>query len=208
MADTEGELQLDKLGLETEKLRREVESLKMEGARAPSLSRYIPLISVLVTVAGFGFGIYQYRAQQIQNRESQERLANQESEARQKQSDRDKENAQREFMKPLLDKQLSLYFEASSTAATIVNTTDEAEKKKAINNFWRLYYGPLVMVESTDVSGAMKLFGFCLDGTEDCDEYALRDRALALATSLQKTLLNSWNMKPEDFTKDKFQYPN
>ncbi|MEK6324617.1 MAG: hypothetical protein AABN33_23500 [Acidobacteriota bacterium] len=206
MADAEAELQLDRLRLETEKLRLEVASLRRESARPPSLSSYVPLISVLVTVAGFGFGIYQYRAQQIQNRESQERLAHQESEAREKQSARDKENAQREFMKPLLDKQLSLYFEASSTAATIVKTTDEAERKKAINSFWRLYYGPLVIVESTEVSGAMKIFGHCLDGTEQCDEQELGDRALALATSLQKTLLNSWNMKPEDFTKDKFQY--
>jgi hypothetical protein len=206
MADTEAELQLDRQRLETEKLKLEVAALKRQSAQTRSLSGYIPLISVLVTVAGFGFGIYQYRAQQIQNRESQERLARQESEARERQAVTDKEHAQREFMKPLLDKQLSLYFEASATAATIVKTTDEAERKKAINNFWRLYYGPLVMVESQGVSGAMKSFGFCLDGTEQCDENDLRERALALATSLQKALLNSWNTKPEDYTKDKFQY--
>jgi hypothetical protein len=206
MADTEAELQLDRQRLETEKIKLEVAALKKQSAQGRSLSGYVPLISVLVTVAGFGFGIYQYRAQQIQNRESQERLARQESEARERQAVTDKEHAQREFMKPLLDKQLSLYFEASATAATIVKTTDEAERKKAINNFWRLYYGPLVMVESQGVSGAMKSFGFCLDGTEQCDENDLQERALALATSLQKALLNSWNLKPEDFTKDKFQY--
>lgn len=206
MGDTEAELQIDKQRLETEKLTLEVAALKRQGSQGRNLSSYVPLVSVLVTVAGFAFGIYQYRAQQIQNRESQERLARQETEARERQADRDKENAQREFMKPLLDKQLSLYFEASATAATIVKTTDETERKKAINNFWRLYYGPLVMVESTGVSGSMKSFGFCLDGTEQCNENELRDRALALATSLQQALLNSWNMKPEDFTKDKFQY--
>jgi hypothetical protein len=206
MANTEVEPQLDRQGLETEKLRLEVAALKRQSAQGRSLSSYVPLISVLVTVAGFGFGIYQYRAQQIQNRESQERLARQENEARERQADRDRENAQREFMKPLLDKQLSLYFEASATAAMIVKTTDEAERKKAINNFWRLYYGPLVMVENTSVSGSMKSFGSCLDGTDQCNENDLRDRALALATSLQRALLNSWNLKPEDYTKDKFQY--
>ena len=205
MADTE-ERELDRQRLETEKLKLEVAALKRQSSQGRSLSSYVPLISVLVTVAGFGFGIYQYRAQQIQNRESQERLARQENEARDRQAARDRENAQRDFMKPLLDKQLSLYFEASATAATIVKTTDDAERKKAINNFWRLYYGPLVMVETTGVSGSMKSFGFCLDGTENCDENVLRNRALALATSLQTALLNSWNMKPEDFTKDKFQY--
>jgi hypothetical protein len=206
MADTETAFQVERQNLETEKLKLEVAALKRQSAEGRSWSNYLPLISVLVTVAGFGFGIYQYRAQQIQNRESQEQLARQESEARDRQAGRDKENAQRAFMKPLLDKQLSLYFEASEAAATIAKTTDEGERKKATNNFWRLYYGPLVMVENTAVSGSMKSFGFCLDGTEHCDENDLRDRALILATSLQKALLNSWNMKPEDFTKDKFQY--
>src|SRR6185295_5442587 len=112
MADTDAELQLDRKRLETEKLRLEVEALKRQSTPGRSLSSYVPLISVLVTVAGFGFGIYQYRAQQIQNRESQERLARQENEARERQAEKDRENAQREFMKPLLDKQLSLYFEA------------------------------------------------------------------------------------------------
>ena len=196
----------DKLNLETEKLKLEIDRLKAERAQVRSLSSYVPLISVLVTVAGFGFGIYQYRAQQIQNRESQERLANQESQARAAQSVRDRENAQREFMKPLLEKQLALYFEASSAAATIARATDQGERKKAIDTFWRLYYGPLVIVESMDVSGAMKSFSRCLNGTESCDQMEMNERALALATAFQKSMLKSWNMKPEDFAQDKFQY--
>lgn len=205
MADPE-EAQSEKLKLETEKLKLEIERLKREGARVRSMSSYVPLISVLVTVAGLGFGIYQYRAQQIQNRESQERLANQEREARTAQSVKDKDNAQREFMKPLLEKQLALYFEASSAAATIARTTDQLKKKKAIDNFWRLYSGPLVIVESMEVSGAMKRFSRCVDGTEMCDQAEMNDRALALATAFQKSMLRSWNLKPEHFAADKFQY--
>ncbi|MFY9608628.1 MAG: hypothetical protein WAU45_08460 [Blastocatellia bacterium] len=200
------EAQSEKLRLETEKLKLEIERLTKEGARVRSLAGYVPLISVLVTVAGFGFGIYQYRAQQIQNRQSQERLAKQDSEARAAQSVRDKENAQREFMKPLLEKQLALYFEASSAAATVARTTDQAERKKAIDTFWRLYSGPLVIVESMEVSKAMKRFSRCLDGTENCDQAEMNDRALALATAFQTSMLKSWNMKPEDFASDKFQY--
>ena len=206
MADPETAELSDKQRLEAEKLRLEVERMKREGSRARSLSAYIPLISVVVTVAGFGFGIYQYRAQQIQNRESQERLAAREAEARTAQSIRDKENAQREFMKPLLEKQLALYFEASSAVATIARTIDPSEKKKATETFWRLYSGPLVIVESMEVSGAMKRFSYCLDGTETCDRAEMNERALALGTALQKSMLKSWNMKPEDFAADKFQY--
>jgi len=58
---------------------------------------------------------------------------------------------------------------ASEAAATIATTTDTAERRKAEARFWvLLYQGPMVMVETTDVSGAMKAFGRCLDGTEKC----------------------------------------
>jgi len=109
-------------------------------------------------------------------------------------------------MKPLLEKQLSLYFEAASAASTIATTADLSERRKAIDAFWRLYYGPLVVVENTVVSGAMKSFGNCLNGVDECDKDEMSDRSLSLATRLQDSMLNSWNMKPEDFTKDKFKY--
>jgi hypothetical protein len=52
MADPEAERHLERHGLETEKLRLEVAALKRQSSQGRSLSSYVPLISVLVAVAG------------------------------------------------------------------------------------------------------------------------------------------------------------
>jgi hypothetical protein len=197
--------QLEKLGLENAKLKFELENLK-RGKGLSSLIPYLPLITVLITIAGFGFGVYQYRTQQQANREAQAEQSRKDREARESQSKKDTEEAQREFMKPLLQNQLSLYLQASAAAATISTSTDPVERKKAINDFWRLYEGPLIMVESKDVSGAMVAFGECLNKPESCDKKNLSDRAHAIASRMQESLLRSWNTNPENFAADKFTY--
>jgi hypothetical protein len=197
--------QLEKLRLENEKLKLELEALK-KGQGLSLIIPYIPLITVLVTLAGFGFGIYQYRAQQRANRGAQAEQSRKDREAREIQSKKETEAAQREFMKPLLQNQLSLYLQASTAAATISRSTDLVERKKAINDFWRLYEGPLIMVESKEVSSAMVAFGNCLDKTESCDEAEISDRSHALASRMQESILKSWNTNPENFATDKFIY--
>lgn len=196
---------LEKLGLENEKLRLELESLK-QGNGLSSLIAYLPLITVVVTIAGFGFGVYQYRAQQQANRVAQAEQSRKDREAREIQSKENLETTQREFMKPLLQNQLALYLQASSAAATISRSADPIERKKAINDFWRLYEGPLIMVETKEVSGAMVEFGNCLNATESCDEVEISRRAHALASRMQESLLRSWNTNPENFAADKFTY--
>lgn len=200
------ELQIEKLALENERMRIETNSLRNKGKLGDTLLRYIPLLTVLLTVAGFGFGIYQYRAQQKENLKKQSDQSNNEIAAREAQAQKDTETAQREFMKPLLQKQLSLYFEASESVATIANTTDAAERSRAINTFWRLYQGPLIVVESKEASSAMAEFGNCLRGTRDCDKAELNRPSLALSSRVQESVLASWKANPEDFSSDKFHY--
>jgi len=176
-------LQLEKLRLDNEKLRLELGALK-KGKGLKQVMPFTPLITVLVTLAAFGFGIYQYRAEQDANRVATVVQSAKEREEREIQSKKDTDAAQREFMKPLLQNQLSLYLQVSSAAATIVRSTDSAERQKALNDFWRLYEGPLIMVESKDVSSAMVAFGNCLDQHEDCDPGELSKRSRALASRL------------------------
>lgn len=195
MSETHAEIELEKLKLENEKLKLEIAALQKGKKWSEILQGYLPFISILLAVAGFGFGVYQYRNQEEQNR-SQGKL-NYEAQIN---------NERRDFMKPLLEKQLALYLEASEAASTIATTTDVNERKKALNNFWRLYYGPLVMVENTEVSGAMKTLGDCVPPRGNCDKGELSNLSLKLATKLQTALLSSWNRKPENYTADKFQY--
>jgi hypothetical protein len=72
--------QLEKLLLENEKLRLELSNLK-RGNRLILLP-YLPLITVLITLAGLGFGIYQYRVQQQANRVAQAETSKRDREAR------------------------------------------------------------------------------------------------------------------------------
>jgi hypothetical protein len=197
--------QLEKLRLENEKLGLELENLK-RGNRLISLVPYVPMITVLITIAGFVFGVYQYRAQQQANRDAQAEQSRKDREARDAQSRKDTEAAQREFMKPLLQNQLTLYLQASAAAATISHSTDPIERGKAINEFWRLYDGPLIVVESKDVSGAMISFSSCINGTEQCDTGEMSQRSRALASRIQESILRSWNTNPENFAADKFTY--
>ena len=198
--------QLEKLELENEKLRLDLERMKTGKRGLESFIPYLPLITVLITIAGFAFGIYQYRAQQLANREAQAAQSEKDRVARETQSQKDTEAGQREFMKPVLQTQLSLYLEASSAAATIISSTDASEKTKAANDFWRLYHGPLVLVESKAVSDAMVNFGRCLNQREMCDEGELNDRVLRLTSRMQESILASWNAKPENFAANTFTY--
>ena len=80
----------------------------------------------LIALAAFVFGIYQYyRSNELT------------------------------YRRPYWEKQLALYLEATSTAATLASTDDESAWNDARNNFWRLYLGPLCMVENAAVESAM-----------------------------------------------------
>jgi hypothetical protein len=187
--------------LESRKLELEVEKLGLDVASARRIQRVelvlrlMPSLTIMVTVLGFAFSVWQYSSEQAKGRQAAERQAVREAEA-----------SQRDFMKPLLDKQQQLYFEAATAAATIASSSDPGQRRQAVEKFWSLYWGPLVMVESTDVSGAMKAFGSCISGAEKCSESDVQNRSLALASALETSIMRTWNAKPEDFVKGQFVY--
>lgn len=181
--------------LELEKLKLEIEEIKGRNRWADRIARYIPLISGLIAVAAFVFGVIQYTNQQKENVRALDR-----------QIQSNKETNEREFRKPLWEKTLALHFEASAAAATISRTKDPAIRKKAEETFWQLYQGPLAIVEDTDVSTAMANFGDCLDGTAKCSDEHLGELSLKLASTIQHSLSKSWNVPIGSFTEGKFDY--
>jgi hypothetical protein len=162
-------------------------------------------VTVLVAVLGFVFTVWQYRSEQQKKRAAIDAQSARDKAERDERARRDSDSAQREFMKPLIEKQQALYFEASNAAATIASSSDDRERSKARDTFWRLYWGPLVMVESTQVSRAMKSFGSCL-GRVQCKADEIKNRSLALASALEASMLKTWNAKPEEFTNNQFIY--
>jgi hypothetical protein len=187
--------------LDLRKQELEVEKLALDVAAAKRIRRYelmlqlMPSLTIIVTVLGFAFSVWQYTTEQEKSRQAEER-----------QAIRDAEASQREFMKPLLDKQQQLYFEAATAASTFATSSDPKQRHEAQDKFWALYWGPLVMVESTEVSDAMMAFGRCVSGEEKCAESEVRNRSLKLASTLEQSILKTWNTRPEEFIKGQFVY--
>ena len=184
--------ELERLQLENEKLKLEIDSLK---SRLDRIAKLLPYGGFVIAVTGVFIGIWQYKEQQRLDREQ-----------RTTQSARQAEDARREFMKPLQEQLLKLSMEASSAAATLATTKNTNERANAVNTFWRLYQGPLIMVEDKQLSAAMVRFGHCLDGSEQCDKTTMESRARAIGSSGMLAVLNSYKSRPDDFLNDRFIY--
>lgn len=99
--------------------------------------------------------------------------------------------AQLEAKKPYYSKHLDLCSEASVAAATIATTKDPQKRKAASEDFWRLYWGPLGMVEETKVADAMVAFGKCLQ--PGCQQ-RLELLSLALAQSCRAEISQHFDL--------------
>lgn len=187
--DKDNDLQHALSVAQLEKINLEIESLKRNGG-VGSLARYLPLLTTLIAVAGFLFGIYQFKNQQA------ERLR-----AEQLQYQKENEDKEREFKKALWEKQLTYYLEAAQAAATLASVSSDdkesrAEWVKARVRFWQLYYGELAVIEDRNVSAALKAYGLCLREYEfldkKCGQNRLKERARALAQECRSAVAKSW----------------
>jgi hypothetical protein len=100
--------------------------------------------------------------------------------------------AQFEARKPFYSKLLDFCSEASAAAATIATSKDPRKKRDAVDDFWRLYWGPLGIVEPEGVSKAMVAFGRCLNGT--CDGNRLEYLAIDIAHRCRDGISDSWKL--------------
>jgi hypothetical protein len=139
----------------------------------------LKLFSPLLAVTAFFWGIYTYREN------ARQQLAREEAEAR-----RTAETRRIEATRPYLDKQLTLYTEATRVTGTIATSSDSKEIEKATRRFWELYWGELGLVEHKNVEEAMVRFGHALDAKKGRDELA--PLALGLAKACRKELATSW----------------
>ncbi|MEI8019463.1 MAG: hypothetical protein WCH39_14760 [Schlesneria sp.] len=97
--------QLKQVELQNEKLELELANMRGRKPWYAGLIELLPIISTLLTIAGFWGGIWQYL--------HQENLHN---------LDR-KKTAEQEFMKPWLENQRSIYTEALSAATEVAYAT-------------------------------------------------------------------------------------
>ena len=127
------------------------------------------VIPWILTLVTAGFGIWQFAVQQAQSNRV-----------------------------PFLTEQLRLAFEASDTAARLATETDAAEWEAARQNFWRLYWGPLGIVEDRAVEAAMVALGGVVPrepGTPALPMRALEQPSLRLAHAARHLILDSWRVE-------------
>jgi hypothetical protein len=99
---------------------------------------------------------------------------------------------------PFLQKQLELSFLASETASRLATETNPEEWEKARTTFWRLYWGPLSVVEDRRVEAAMVNFGKLVPSEPVKDPKlpmrSLQVPAYKLAHIIRDLVLESWNV--------------
>lgn len=191
------DLARQELELRIEKLRGEVEDLKHSSAWNRRIGQWMPLVGALLPALALLFAIRQFTAEQTASRQQIARTAVADSIAN-----------ERLFMRSVLDQQLATYFEAAGAAATLASASNAADRQKAADTFWKLYWGPLVMLESPEVSGRMKAIGHCLESTPRCSDAVLRDSSLALASALQHDYFDGWRLSPATYAKRSIDYAN
>ena len=184
-----------KVQLENEKLKLELAEIRKGKPWYHILTQMVPLITAFVAIVSFCWGVLQYRTQQTENRLAQKR-----------QSLREVEIAERGFMKPWLESQREIYLQALSAAAAVANPGGPEERKQATEEFWRLYQGKMILVETKSVSGAMVRFGHCLDDTDTCRRAEMNVRCKALATVMAQSMAATAKMTFEEFVANKFEY--
>jgi hypothetical protein len=93
------------------------------------------------------------------------------------------------------NKHLELCAQASGDAGTISATKDPKKRIEAIDDFWRLYWGPLGIVEGVEVERRMVAFGECLGG--DCTP-ALKSLSLDIAHACRKEVEKNFELSLPD----------
>lgn len=143
------------------------------------LELLLKMISPLLAVGVFFWGIYTYRD-----------TANKTAEREAAEAQRMAETRRIEATRPYLDKQLELYTEATRVTATIATSPDAEEVRQAGKRFRELYWGELGLVERGSVAGAMIAFRQALDA--DSSQAVLKPLALKLAHACRDELALSW----------------
>ncbi len=206
--------QVAKYRLELEYLRRQIEKLSFEIGELQGESqierrvkRYVPLISALLAVAAFWFGIVQYIRADAASREQRREADNARLDQQKAADEVFRRELKRETAKPLWDKQLALYLEAVENAAVIATTKDVAKRAAAEARFWVLYWGPLAAVEdvgllkpkATEVEAAMVRFGKELHKNyNDRDSDQMQNLTLDLAHSVRAAVAPSFDVEAGD----------
>lgn len=185
-----------KSDLECFKLKQEIESIHHQ-RRFRWVDRTIGNAGVLgafFTILALVWAVYQYRDQQEKNRE-----------AAAKQLLSEQWSRDRDFLRPLWERQIGLYFEITELAAAIAVAEPGEARSAATNRLWVLQNGPLVLVAPAEVTKALEQFVMAIPyrGTA-----GIRMSALSLASVMQNSLTNGASLMLATLGERTVKYPS
>jgi len=178
-------VQLQKMRLEIEKLKVEIQSLIGANRWENRVTRYIPVITVLIAVFSFWLGIYQFtKQQQIEMGKLRDEFSFNTT------------LSEKEFRRKFYERQLETYFELSKIAGRISTTEDSAEIKRQYHDFMELYNGQLNIVQDWQVKRAASLFEKTLKEfvMTQVNRERLQTEARALAEACRGSLRDVWGI--------------
>jgi hypothetical protein len=112
-----------------------------------------------------------------------------------------RETKKTESQQPFNKEQFALCFEASNLASKLATETDAGEWDAARRNFWRLYYGPLCIVEDAEVARAMITVGSLIPKPDlpRPDQLPIatleyRNASIQLAHKVRTLIQKTWNV--------------
>jgi hypothetical protein len=107
--------------------------------------------------------------------------------------------------RPFLEKQLALCFEAVEMESRLAAARDPKEWEDARLTFWRLFWGPLSMVEDQRVKEAMEAFGNILTtipiprrgeiSASELPRHDLEQTSYRLAHAARDLVISSWRIR-------------
>ena len=164
--------------------------LKRQDIRIKKWDLLIKGFGAIAVLFSIWFTYHQYRGTVAKEEQNRADKAVKDTE----QKEREIQSALRESQKPFLERQLTLYLDASRTAAKLATLENGPAKEEARKRFLELYWGELSLVEDKEVESAMVLFGQALTQFEDqqIDRFALQTKSFDLAHSCRKSLEQSW----------------
>lgn len=164
--------------------------LKKADLRVKKTEVVAKYVSLIVLLVGIGIPLYQYV--HTLKKEQQEREDKRANEANQR--NKEIEAALREARKPFLERQQSLYFEATAAASKLATLDKGAERDTARKRFYHLFWGELSVVEDELVEKAMVRFRNTLELYENgqASKSDLDQMSLTLAHSCRDSLARGW----------------
>ena len=99
--------------------------------------------------------------------------------------------------KPFNDMQLELSVEASKVVSVLAFVDDEEKWRKAREDFWKLYWGPLAIVENDEVAKVMIAIGEKIPIEGDVPALPatdLKNLSIKLAKAIRNQTANSWGI--------------